>query len=137
MRNNKLVELPTVGLNELEDLRSLLLENNQITKLPEEIANVRTLSALSMSENPLEYPSVEIVNKGFKHVQQFLRSEMLKKQLNTVNKNNRNLEELIKDAEDEYYEIQSITDDVWASDNEDNTARNSTMSKAPGTSAKE
>ena len=60
-----------------------------------------------MSANPLAYPSVDIVNKGFKHVQQFLRSEMLKKQLTSVNRSNRNLEELIKDAEDDYYDIQS------------------------------
>jgi len=131
------VELPTHGLSESTNLRSLLLENNQIKTLPEELANVRALSALSISENPLEYPSEDVINKGFKHVQQFLRTEMLKKQLNVVNKNNRNLEELIKDAEDEYYEIQSITDDVWASDGEDNTARYSTMSKLPNTPAKE
>ncbi len=90
-----------------------------------------------MSDNPLEYPSEDVVNKGFRHLQQFLRTEMLKKQLHTVNKNNKNLEELIKDAEDEYYEIQSITDDVWASDGEDNTARYSTVSKLPDTPAKE
>lgn len=81
-----------------------------------------------MSNNPLQYPSVDVVEKGFKHIQQFMRGEMLKRQLQTVNKNNRNLEELIKDAEDEYYEIQSITDDVWASDGEE-TARYSQASK--------
>lgn len=117
-----------MGLSDLENLRSLLLENNSIEKLPDEIANVRSLSAISMSNNPLQYPSVDVVEKGFKHIQQFMRGEMLKRQLQTVNKNNRNLEELIKDAEDEYYEIQSITDDVWASDGEE-TARYSQASK--------
>ena len=122
------MELPTLGLGDLENLRSLLLENNSIERLPDEIANARSLSAISVSDNPLQYPSVDVVEKGFKHIQQFLRGEMLKRQLATVNKNNRNLEELIKDAEDEYYEIQSITDDVWASDGEE-TARYSQASK--------
>lgn len=120
--------MPTSGLDDLENLRSLLLENNQISKLPDEIANIRSLSALSVSENPIEYPTVDIVNKGFKHVQQFMRGEILRKQLSAVNTNNKNLEDLIKDAEDEYYEIQSITDDVWASDGEE-TARQSMNSK--------
>ena len=128
LRNNQITELPTAGLADLDNLRSLLLENNQLKRLPDELANMRSLSALSVSENPLEYPSVDIVTKGFKHVQQYMRGEMLKQQLNNMNVNNKNLEELIKDAEDDYYEIQSTTDDVWASDGEENS-RYSNLSK--------
>ena len=112
--------MPVAGLAKHEHLRYILLENNQLRHLPNEIAYLRHLTALSLSDNPLLYPPIEVVQKGCKEVQQFLRNEIIKQQIQTINENDENLRNLINESEDDYYDIQSVADDIWASDNEDN-----------------
>ena len=53
LRNNELHELPARGLTNQCQLRYLLLENNQITALPNEIADLGCLTALSLTDNPI------------------------------------------------------------------------------------
>ena len=114
--------LPTSGLSKHEHLRYILLENNKLRYLPNEIAYLRHLTALSVSANPLIYPPPEIVQKGCKEIQLFLRNEIINQQIKTINENDENLKNLINESEDDYYDIQSIADDIWASDNEDNSS---------------
>ena len=57
-------------------LRYLLLENNKIKKLPNEIANLRYLTALNLIDNPIEYPPTEIVQKGCKAIQEYLKNDV-------------------------------------------------------------
>ena len=71
--------MPTLGLEKLDCLKCLLLENNKLTFLPDELANLSNLNALNLSENPLEYPPIDVVNRGLKHVQLYLKRELLRK----------------------------------------------------------
>jgi Leucine-rich repeat (LRR) protein len=48
-----LSELPIRGLTSNNQLRYLLLEKNKLTSLPNEIANLKGLTALSLTDNPL------------------------------------------------------------------------------------
>ena len=89
-------------------LRYLLLENNKIKKLPNEIANLRYLTALNLIDNQIEYPPTEIVQKGCKAIQEYLKNEI---------KRNKNY--LTTDDDyDNYSSIKMFNDDVWASDEE-------------------
>ncbi len=104
-------------------LRYLLLENNKIKKLPVEIANLRYLTALNLIDNPIEYPPIEIVQKGFKAVQEYLKNEI---------KRNKNY--LISEEDyDNYSSIRMFNDDVWAS--EDENEPNDNMEKYTSSSA--
>lgn len=53
LRCNMLSELPIRGLTSNNQLRYLLLEKNKLTSLPNEIANLKGLTALSLTDNPL------------------------------------------------------------------------------------
>ncbi len=102
--------MPTAGLERHDYLRYLLLENNKIKKLPKELANLRNLAALNLIDNPIEYPPMEIVQKGSKAVQEYLKNEI---------KRNKNY--LISDDDyDNYSSIRMFNDDVWASEEEEN-----------------
>lgn len=54
-------------------LRTLLLQGNRIAALPVELGQVRTLSGLSLSENPLYFPSAEVVEQGVQALLLWLR----------------------------------------------------------------
>ena len=125
LRNNLLLELPVAGLENHSQLKSLLLENNQISRLPFEISNLASLTALNLAENPLEYPPPDVVQKGCKAVQEFMRDDYV------LSRNSRNEWEANSGtpssslnpkpavAYDDENEIECYDDDVWASDNED------------------
>ena len=52
MSNNRLVNI--MGIGELVSLRELLLDNNSITELPEEIANLKNLKQLFLNNNNVD-----------------------------------------------------------------------------------
>ncbi len=108
--------LPTVGLENHEFLRYLLLENNKIKRLPYEIANLRHLTALNLIDNPIEYPPIEVVQKGCKCVQEYLKHEIKKGKNYLISCSNDEYEF----ADENYNNIKLLNDDVWASDDNEN-----------------
>lgn len=57
----------------IRSLRTLLLEGNCITALPSELGKLSDLTALNLSNNPIETPPKHIIQKGTKVVLQYLR----------------------------------------------------------------
>lgn len=105
MRNNQLTHIPSKGLENNVNLRCLLLENNKITRLPYEIANLRYINALNVSDNPIEYPPINVVNKGLKQVQIYMKKEQL-------SKNNINIDNMTdQDIEEYFYQIHTEPDE--------------------------
>lgn len=97
--------MPTLGLSKLSCLKCLLLENNKLTQLPNEIASLRNLNALNLSDNPLEYPPIDIVNKGLRSVQIYMKKQQLKK-------TNINIDTMSdQDIDDYFYDIQTVPDE--------------------------
>jgi hypothetical protein len=96
-----LEELPLAGLENNEFLQYLLLENNRLRVLPNELATLQNLTALSLANNPIEYPPLDIVTKGCKQVQEYLRENCCYKE---------------EKANTKRYD--EVNYDVWASDEE-------------------
>ena len=75
---NKLIELPdNIGL--LLDLEHVDLRSNQLTSLPRSLCDIYPLAIsnkLFLGNNPLEYPSLDVVTKGAKAVLKFLREDV-------------------------------------------------------------
>jgi len=72
LRFNQLFAVPSsIGVH--RTLRTLLLQGNRIAALPVELGQVRTLSGLSLSENPLYFPSAEVVEQGVQALLLWLR----------------------------------------------------------------
>ena len=68
------------------------------------MANLRGLTALNLSDNPLVYPPIDVVNKGLKQVLVYMKREQLKK-------NNLNVENMTdQDIEDYFYQINTLPD---------------------------
>ena len=59
MRNNQLTHIPSKGLENNVNLRCLLLENNKIARLPYEIANLRNINALNVSDKKALFVSAD------------------------------------------------------------------------------
>lgn len=76
-----------------------------MTHLPDELANLGNLNALNLSENPLVYPPIDVVNRGLKQVQLFLKREQLRK----INVNIDNMTD--QDIEDYIYHINTLPDE--------------------------
>jgi len=72
LRFNQLFNIPS-SIGTHRNLRTLLLQSNRIAALPVELGQVRTLSGLSMSENPLYFPSAEVVEQGVQALLLWLR----------------------------------------------------------------
>lgn len=104
------------GLDTHENLRYLLLENNQLRRLPCELANLRNLTALNLDNNPLERPPCDVVAKGLKSILDFLRGDYaaVAKKSSTGDQTTVNNSNYVY-----YYDDSLATDDVWASDTED------------------
>ncbi|XP_043912750.1 leucine-rich repeat-containing protein 27 [Protopterus annectens] len=73
LRNNQLRSLPS-SIGSHRYLKTLLLEGNPIKKLPVELGCLTTLKALNLRYCPLEFPPQDIVHRGLKAIQIFLRS---------------------------------------------------------------
>lgn len=142
LRNNSLVDLPNDGLDTHETLRYLLLENNKLTSLPCEIGNLRHLAALNLENNPLEYPPIEVSSKGLKSILDFLRNDYVKQASERRDKSGGGQERgsEARATNDEYantnnnnnfysyYDDSLATEDVWASDTEEEIMRHRTRS---------
>ena len=72
LRRNALVSLPG-NISLLSKLKNLLLEGNQIEKLPLELGLLANLSGLNLRDNPLTFPSQEIISLGTKEIIRYLR----------------------------------------------------------------
>lgn len=76
LRRNKLLRLPSVYTGRHNHLRTLLLEGNKLRSLPLELGLIKSLNGLNMSNNPIEFPPKDIMEKGTAEILKFLR-EML------------------------------------------------------------
>ncbi|GFP87559.1 plant intracellular RAS-group-related lrr protein 3 [Phtheirospermum japonicum] len=73
---NDLTEIPeTVG--DLINLRELDLSNNQIRALPETVYQLGMLTKLNLDQNPLVVPPIEIANKGFEVIKEYMMKRRL------------------------------------------------------------
>eukprot|EP00041_Stephanoeca_diplocostata_P020383 m.454164 g.454164 ORF g.454164 m.454164 type:complete len:343 (+) comp21564_c2_seq2:488-1516(+) len=74
LRNNNLISIPSsIGMH--RRLRTLLLEGNNIENLPLTLGFVETLTALSLTGNPLTSPPRDIVEGGVQSILRWLRDE--------------------------------------------------------------
>ncbi|XP_067657076.1 leucine-rich repeat-containing protein 27-like isoform X4 [Haliotis asinina] len=76
LRRNYLSRLPSSSIGKHQHLRNLLLEGNNLRTLPLELGFVSTLNGLNITNNPLEFPPLEVLEKGTVEVLRFL-TEML------------------------------------------------------------
>lgn len=77
MRDNDLLELPR-EIGELTRLRELHIQNNRLTVIPPEIANLELYSNKSvfkMEENPWVQPIDEQYMLGIGHVLEYIKTE--------------------------------------------------------------
>lgn len=136
-----MVEIPTDGLERHENLRYLLLENNRLNRLPCEVGTLRHLAALSLENNPLEYPPSNVNSKGLKTILEFLRKDYTNKKqeeekryqyyddsgnpvtTTMITNSNSNNNNDINNYFYNYYDDSLATEDVWASDPEDEMVR--------------
>lgn len=72
---------------------------------------MRNLNALNLTDNPIEYPPEEIVQKGCKAILEFLKNDYFNTQIKKGK-----TPALIND--NDISDIRTVTDDVWASDEE-------------------
>ncbi|ESO83099.1 hypothetical protein LOTGIDRAFT_236873 [Lottia gigantea] len=80
LRRNSLSRIPSVYLGRHRNLRNLLLEENNIKSLPLELGLVKSVSGLNINNNPLEFPPVDVLEKGTQEILKFLY-EMLQAKL--------------------------------------------------------
>nr|CAD7396525.1 unnamed protein product [Timema cristinae] len=74
VRNNKLTQFPkTVAYH--DNLQVLLLQGNQIQRLPLELGLVPKLRGLQLLGNPLKFPPDTVVQSGVLAILEFLRQE--------------------------------------------------------------
>jgi hypothetical protein len=77
LRDNDLLELPR-EIGELTRLRELHIQNNRLTVIPPEIANLELASNKSvfkMEENPWVQPIMEQYLVGIGHVLEYIKTE--------------------------------------------------------------
>uniref|UniRef100_A0A803TU17 Leucine rich repeat containing 27 n=1 Tax=Anolis carolinensis TaxID=28377 RepID=A0A803TU17_ANOCA len=72
LRYNKIKELPP-GIGCHKQLKTLLLEGNPIKRLPVELGNLASLTALNLRHCPLEFPPPEVIQKGLPVILSFLQ----------------------------------------------------------------
>lgn len=69
-----------------------------------------------MTDNPIEYPPMDIVQQGCKAILEFLKNDFFNTQINNGKTPTKMTDNDISNISD----IRSVTDDVWASDDESN-----------------
>lgn len=115
------MELTSEGLDTHENLRYLLVENNKLTRLPCEIGNLVNLTALNLDNNPLEYPPLEVVGKGLKAILEYMRDDYVKLRGASSGSDKQCVIKKSSNEYSYYYDDSLGTDDVWASDTEENS----------------
>ncbi|XP_038266142.1 leucine-rich repeat-containing protein 27 [Dermochelys coriacea] len=73
LRHNKIKTLPP-GIGCHKQLKTLLLERNPIKRLPLELGNLTSLTALNLRHCPLEFPPNDVVQRGLQSILCFLRN---------------------------------------------------------------
>uniref|UniRef100_A0A8C0IXL1 Leucine rich repeat containing 27 n=1 Tax=Chelonoidis abingdonii TaxID=106734 RepID=A0A8C0IXL1_CHEAB len=73
LRYNKIKTLPP-GIGCHKQLKTLLLERNPIKRLPVELGNLTSLTALNLRHCPLEFPPKDVVQRGLRSILCFLRN---------------------------------------------------------------
>lgn len=73
LRRNYLVRLPSVYTGQHKNIRNLLLESNNLRTLPLELGLIKSLHGLNISNNPLEFPPQNVIEKGTSDILKFLR----------------------------------------------------------------
>ncbi|XP_039338943.1 leucine-rich repeat-containing protein 27 [Mauremys reevesii] len=73
LRYNKIKTLPS-GIGCHKQLKTLLLERNPIKRLPVELGNLTSLTALNLRHCPLEFPPKDVVQRGLRSILCFLRN---------------------------------------------------------------
>merc|ERR1719192_798544 len=73
LRNNELSEIPSVGLQNHQNLQVLLLSRNCLTCLPLELGFVKTLNALHWIGNPIEFPELDVLEQSNDDMKRSLR----------------------------------------------------------------
>lgn len=74
IRNNRITEIPT-SIKYHDSLETLLMQNNKIKSLPVELGTVATIKNLQILPNPIDYPALEVVNKGTQAVMDYLQND--------------------------------------------------------------
>ena len=83
LRDNDLLELPR-EIGELTRLRELHIQNNRLTVLPPDLANLElqsNKSILKMEENPWVQPIAEQYLIGINHVLDYIKSEAYRSEI--------------------------------------------------------
>jgi hypothetical protein len=75
LRDNAITEIPK-SIQNHPSLTHLLLQNNQLTTLPNELGTVN-LKVLQLTGNPLSYPPTEILKMGVKDILNFLHNKYI------------------------------------------------------------
>ncbi|XP_053168391.1 leucine-rich repeat-containing protein 27 isoform X2 [Hemicordylus capensis] len=155
LRYNKIKELPSeIGCH--RQLKTLLLERNPIKRLPVQLGNVTSLTALNLRHCPLEFPPLEVIQKGLSAILSFLRkyrnqnldcSEPVSPEMPTVEK--LNLTDLMKSSldlsdgwpnEEEMIRFQKLRDEFIQDEREEYLSNkmttNESMSSLPTTKTK-
>ncbi|XP_067389464.1 leucine-rich repeat-containing protein 27 [Emydura macquarii macquarii] len=81
LRYNKIKILPP-GIGCHKRLKTLLLERNPIKRLPVELGNLTSLTALNLRHCPLEFPPKDVVQRGLQSILCFLRNLSNEKLIN-------------------------------------------------------
>ncbi|CAH1784520.1 unnamed protein product [Owenia fusiformis] len=76
LRRNYIIAIPSVFLSRHENLRNILLENNELRTLPLELGLVKNLSGLNINNNPLEFPPPDVLERGTQDLLKYLRDTL-------------------------------------------------------------
>ncbi|XP_064601528.1 leucine-rich repeat-containing protein 27-like isoform X2 [Liolophura sinensis] len=108
VRRNKLTSLSNVFSEKIPKLRNLLLEGNNLTTLPPELGLIKSLNGLNISNNPLSFPPVEVIEQGTQHILQYLR-EVLRVKSKTAE-----VEAVaFADSPDQHTDVQDPDEEDW------------------------
>ncbi|XP_068625571.1 uncharacterized protein [Battus philenor] len=80
LRDNRLNEIPK-SIKNHQSLTHLLLQNNNLSSLPNELGTVMCLKVLQVSGNLLSYPPKDIINGGIKEIVTFLHKKFIEEML--------------------------------------------------------
>ncbi|XP_048586268.1 leucine-rich repeat-containing protein 57-like [Nematostella vectensis] len=75
LRDNQLENLPN-SIGEHGRLKTLLLQGNKLKILPLELGLLNSLSAISLSGNPIEDPPEDVIKEGVTNIQVFLLKKL-------------------------------------------------------------
>lgn len=142
LRRNSLLRLPSVYTGRHQNLRNLLLEGNSLRSLPLELGLIKSLNGLNISNNPLEFPPGEVIEKGTNEILKFLREMLLAKsqgRLTTSLNGGENGEDSSSSSEDwqderdlrDWAKIQHRS--IYMEDNKSTTTKSSEFGLVPHT----